>query len=168
MQLISFLGLKESQCRSLTLEGCSWPFLVVLVKKNYKLCARPVSQPQADTQGCVKHALLRQQEIMTWRMKVIVWVVKTELMSLRLAEEMIFSLRTRNCANHVGFYVIPYIQAHILGVGSTNTRKCNFWCWKKSCLVLDHLVRDSCWMAVGWPQDVSIFTSYPYDLILLH
>ncbi len=44
-------------------------------------------------------------------------------MSLRLAEEMIFSLCTRGPANRVGFYTIPYIQAHILGVGSANARK---------------------------------------------
>ncbi len=36
---------------------------------------------------------------------------------------MIFSLRVRGCANHVGFYMIPYIRAHILGVGSANARK---------------------------------------------
>ncbi len=49
-----------------------------------------------------------------------------EIMSLRLAEEMIFSLRMRSHANRVGFYMIPYIRARILGIGSTNTRKCNF------------------------------------------
>jgi hypothetical protein len=36
---------------------------------------------------------------------------------------MIFSLRARGCANCVGFYTIPYIRAHILGVGSANARK---------------------------------------------
>jgi hypothetical protein len=49
--------------------------------------------------------------------------LKTEIMSLRLAEEMIFSLRARGHANRVGFYTIPYIRAHILGVGSANARK---------------------------------------------
>ncbi len=44
-------------------------------------------------------------------------------MSLRLAEETIFSLRVRGRANCVGFYMIPYNQAHILGIGSTNARK---------------------------------------------
>jgi hypothetical protein len=44
-------------------------------------------------------------------------------MSLRLAEEMIFSLRVRGCANRVGFYTIPYIRAHILGVGSAKAGK---------------------------------------------
>ncbi len=51
--------------------------------------------------------------------------IKTEIMSLRLSEEMIFSLRSRGHANHVGIYTIPYIQAHIFGVGSANTRKCH-------------------------------------------
>ncbi len=60
---------------------------------------------------------------MTWRIKVIVGGVINEIMSLRLAEEMIFSLRARGCANHVGFYMIPYIRAHILGIGSANARK---------------------------------------------
>jgi hypothetical protein len=91
-----------------------------------------------------------------------------EIMSIRLAEEMIFSLRARSHANCVGFYAIPYIQVHILGVGSANTRKCNFVHQKESYHVLDHFVRDSCWMAIGWPLDGSIFTSYPYELILLH
>ncbi len=36
---------------------------------------------------------------------------------------MIFSLRARSCANHVGFYTIPYIQTHIFGVGSASTKK---------------------------------------------
>jgi hypothetical protein len=49
--------------------------------------------------------------------------IKTEIMSLRLAEEMIFSLRARGRANRVGFYMIPYIRAHIFGVGSANARK---------------------------------------------
>jgi hypothetical protein len=89
-------------------------------------------------------------------------------MSLRLAEEMIFGLRARSRANHVGFYTIPYIRAHILGVGSSNARKRNFWRRKESYHVLDHLVRNSRWTAVGWPLDRSIFTSYPYDLLLLH
>jgi hypothetical protein len=44
-------------------------------------------------------------------------------MSLRLAEEMIFCLCARSRANRVGFYTIPYIQAHILGVGLSNVRE---------------------------------------------
>ncbi len=72
-----------------------------------------------------------------------------EIMSLRLAEEMIFSLRVRSRANHVGFYTIPYIQVHILGIGSANARKCNFWRQKEFYQVLDHFVRDSHWMAIG-------------------
>jgi hypothetical protein len=47
-------------------------------------------------------------------------------MSLRLAEEMIFSLHVRSHANRVGFYTIPYIQAYVLGVGSSNAGKRNF------------------------------------------
>jgi hypothetical protein len=47
-------------------------------------------------------------------------------MSLRLAEEMIFSLSTRSRAKSVDFYTIPYIQAHILGVGLSNARKHKF------------------------------------------
>jgi hypothetical protein len=46
-------------------------------------------------------------------------------MSLRLADEMIFSLCARSRANCVGFYTIPYIQVHIFGVGSANARKCH-------------------------------------------
>jgi hypothetical protein len=44
-------------------------------------------------------------------------------MSLRLAEEMIFSLRARSCAKQVDFYTIPYIQAHVFGVGLSNAGK---------------------------------------------
>jgi hypothetical protein len=46
-------------------------------------------------------------------------------MSLRLADKMIFSLRARSRVYHIGFYKIPYIRAHILGVGSANARKCH-------------------------------------------
>jgi hypothetical protein len=49
--------------------------------------------------------------------------IKTEIMSLCLAEEMIFGLCVRSRANCVGFYTIPYIRAHIFGVGSANARK---------------------------------------------
>jgi hypothetical protein len=83
------------------------------------------------------------------------------MMSLILAEEMIFSLRARGHANCVDFYMIPYIRAHILGIGSANTRKRHPRFWKESHHELDHLVRDGRWMG-------SIFTSYSYDLILLH
>jgi hypothetical protein len=44
-------------------------------------------------------------------------------MSLRLPEKMIFRLCVRSRANCVGFYTIPYIQAHILGIGLSNVRK---------------------------------------------
>ena len=82
-------------------------------------------------------------------------------MSLRLAEEMIFSLRARSRANHVGFYMIPYIRAHILALALLTPESIIAQCWKESHHVLDHLVRDGRWMG-------SIFTSYLYDLILLH
>ncbi len=36
---------------------------------------------------------------------------------------MIFCLCVRSRANRVGFYTIPYIRAHILGVGLSNIRK---------------------------------------------
>ncbi len=36
---------------------------------------------------------------------------------------MIFSLRVRSCTYRVGFYMIPYIQAHIFSIGSANARK---------------------------------------------
>jgi hypothetical protein len=45
---------------------------------------------------------------------------KKEIMSLRLADEMIFSLRARSHLYHLGFYMIPYIQAHIFGIDSAN------------------------------------------------
>ena len=48
---------------------------------------------------------------------------KKEIMSLKLADEMIFSLRARSRAYHVGIYTIPYIRVHIIGVGSANARK---------------------------------------------
>jgi hypothetical protein len=51
---------------------------------------------------------------------------KMEIMSLRLAEEMIFSLRARSRAKRVDFYTVPYIGAHILGIGLSNAGKHNF------------------------------------------
>ncbi len=76
--------------------------------------------------------------------------IKTEIMSLRLAEEMIFGLRARSCANCVGFYMIPYIWAHILVLALLMPESVNFWCLKESHYVLDHFVRDGRWMAIGW------------------
>ncbi len=81
---------------------------------------------------------------------------------------MILSLRARSHAKCVEFYMISYIRAHIFGVGLSNAKKRNFWRRKESYHVLDHLVRDRRWTAVGWPLDKSIITSYPYDLVLLH
>ncbi len=36
---------------------------------------------------------------------------------------MIFRLRARSHVYHIDFFTIPYIRAHIFGVGSANTRK---------------------------------------------
>jgi hypothetical protein len=49
-----------------------------------------------------------------------------KIMSLRLAEEMIFSLRVRSRAKCVDFYMISYIRAHVFGVGLYNAGKRNF------------------------------------------
>ncbi len=81
---------------------------------------------------------------------------------------MIFSLRARSRAKRVDFYTISYIRAHILGVGLSNAGKRNFWRRKETYHILDHLVCDRRWTAVGWLLDRSVFTSYPYDLVLLH
>ncbi len=99
--------------------------------------------------------------ITTWSVKVIVGGLINEIMSLRLAEEMIFSLCARGCANRVGFYTIPYIRVHILGVGSANVRKRHHPMPERI---------SSCTRSprMWWPLDGSIFTSYPYDLVLLH
>jgi hypothetical protein len=82
-------------------------------------------------------------------------------MSLRLADEMIFSLCARSHEYHVDIYMIPNIQVHVYGVGSANARKRHCPTPEKSHHVLGHFVHDGCWMG-------SIFTSYPNDLILLH
>ncbi len=92
---------------------------------------------------------------------VIVWGMKTEIMSLRLAEEMIFRLCARSRANCVDFYSISYIRAHILSVGLSNVRKLAFLTSEESYSVLDLYVLDGHWIG-------SMFTSYPYDSILLH
>jgi hypothetical protein len=76
---------------------------------------------------------------------------KMEIMSLVFYLKVIYYLRARSCAYR----------------NASNTRKCIFWCQKESYHVLDHFVRDSCWMTIGWPLDRSIFTSYPYELVLL-
>jgi hypothetical protein len=67
-------------------------------------------------------------------------------MSLRLAEEMIFSLRTRGCANRVGFYMIPYIRRISLALALLMPESIIAQCRKESHHVLDHLVRDG----IGW------------------
>jgi hypothetical protein len=59
---------------------------------------------------------------------------------------MIFSLCARGRANRVGFYTIPYIQAHILGVGSANTRK-------RHCLTLERISSCTRSPRTWWPLD---------------
>jgi hypothetical protein len=113
-------------------------------------------------------------------------------MSLRLAEEMIFRLCARSRANCLDFYTISYIRAHILSVGLSNVRKLACLTSEESYRVLDLYVRDHI-LSVGlsnvrklacptseesyrvldlYVRDGhwigSIFTSYPYDSILLH
>jgi hypothetical protein len=86
--------------------------------------------------------------------------VKTEIMSLRLVDEMIFSLHVRSRANCVGFYMIPYIRAHIFGNALLTPESIIPRHQKESHRILDHFVHDGHWME-------SMFTSYPYDLISL-
>ncbi len=76
--------------------------------------------------------------------------IKTEIMSLRLAEEMIFGLLARSRANRVVFYTIPYIRVHILALALLMPKSVNFQHRKETHHVLDHFVRDGRWMAVGW------------------
>ncbi len=66
---------------------------------------------------------------------------------------MIFSLRSRSRANRVGFYTIPYIQAHILALALLTPESLFFWRRKESPHVLDHFESEGRWMAVGWPLD---------------
>jgi hypothetical protein len=53
-----------------------------------------------------------------------------EIISVRLAQKMIFSLRARGRVDHVGFYTIPYNQACVVNVGSSNAGKHNFHAFK--------------------------------------
>jgi hypothetical protein len=76
--------------------------------------------------------------------------IKTEIMSLSIAEKMIFGLRARSCAHCVGFYTIPYNQAHILALALLTPESVIAQCRKESHHVLDHFVCDGRWMAVGW------------------
>jgi hypothetical protein len=82
-------------------------------------------------------------------------------MSLRLAEEMIFHLCARSHANLVDIYTISYIRAHILSVGLSNVRKLACLTSEESYCILDLYKHDGHWIG-------SIFTSDPYDSILLH
>jgi hypothetical protein len=61
---------------------------------------------------------------------------------VRLAEEMIFRLCARSCANHVDFYTISYIRVHILSVGLSNVRKLACLTSEESYCILDLYVRD--------------------------
>ncbi len=66
---------------------------------------------------------------------------------------MIFGLRARSRANRAGFYMIPYIRAHILVLALLTPESVNFWRRKESHHVLDHFIRDGRWMAIRWPLD---------------
>jgi hypothetical protein len=65
-----------------------------------------------------------------------------EIMSLRLAEEMIFRLCARSCASCVDFYMISYIQVHILSIGLSKIRKLACLTIEESYRILDLYVRD--------------------------
>ncbi len=66
---------------------------------------------------------------------------------------MIFSLRARSPANRVGFYMIPYIRAHILALALLTPESVIFWRRKESPHILDHFIPEGHWMTVGWPLD---------------
>jgi hypothetical protein len=74
-------------------------------------------------------------------------------MSLGFYLKVIYGLCARSCANCVGFYTIPYIRAHILVFALLTSESINFRRRKESHHVLDHLVRDGRWMAIGWLLD---------------
>ncbi len=48
--------------------------------------------------------------------------IKMEIMSLGFYLKVIYCLCVRSCANRVGFYTIPYIRTHSLGVGLSYVR----------------------------------------------
>ncbi len=64
------------------------------------------------------------------------------IMSLRLAEEMIFRLCARSHANRVDFYTISCIRVHILSVSLSNVRKLACLTSEESYRILDLYVRD--------------------------
>ncbi len=68
--------------------------------------------------------------------------VINEIMSLRLAKEMIFPLCARSRANRVDYYTISYIRVHILSIGLSNIRKLACLTSEESYHVLDLYVRD--------------------------
>ncbi len=59
---------------------------------------------------------------------------------------MIFSLRARSHAYHVGFYTIPYIWAHIFGIGSANARK-------QHCMMLERISSCTRSLCTWWALD---------------
>jgi hypothetical protein len=71
-------------------------------------------------------------------------------MSIGFYLKVIYGLHARSRANRVGFYTIPCIQAHILAFALLTPESINFRHRKESHHVLDHLVQDGRWMAVGW------------------
>jgi hypothetical protein len=94
--------------------------------------------------------------------RVFEQISQKEIMSLGFYLKVIYGLRVRNCANCVGFYTIPYIRTHILALALLTPESINFQRRKESHHVLDHLVRDGRWMAVGWEVSLLLIrmTSY--------
>ncbi len=83
-------------------------------------------------------------------------------MSLGFYLKVIYSLLARSRANRVGFYMIPYIRVHVLAFALLTSESINFWCRKESHHVLDHLVRDGRWMAVGWEESLPLIHMTKY------
>ncbi len=124
-------------------------------KKNPAMCHKPFN-PKPGIQHSWRG---RGMPTLTWEEVIIregkrrcFSCTKMEIMSLEFYLKVIYYLHVRS---HVYY-------------NASNTRKCNFWCQKESYHVLDHFVCDSYWMTIRWPLDRSIFTSYPYELVLLH
>jgi hypothetical protein len=63
-------------------------------------------------------------------------------MSLGFYLKVIYCLCARSCANRVGFYMIPYIRAHSLGVGLPNDKKLVCLTSEESYCILDLYVHD--------------------------
>ncbi len=82
-----------------------------------ELCRRP-SGPKPEIQHNRRG---RGVPTLTWEEVIIregkrrcCGCTKMEIMSLGFYLKVIYCLCMRSCANHVGFYTIPYIQARIL------------------------------------------------------